>query len=459
MKMKSILLMGISTGLLVACQTAQVSKQALQANLPAQYVDGDGQSITQVQGVQWWTQLGNQQLDELIQRGLSQNLNIRTAIERVREAEANAAQTGAIGWFSGNANAQVTRTEGSGQSFVSSGIISTGGQTISFASTSLRVLLDIFGKGSNTRKQALATLQSAHFDVDTARLTFLSSLIGNYLDAQFNKQALRITQENINNREETLKYVELRRKAGAAIDVDVVRARSLLEESKASLLGFETGYQAAIYGLATLLDSNASGIEQTLTFQPLTYSDLPMPKAGIPADVLRNRPDIRKSEASYLSAMAGIGVTRANMLPEVNLNGSVRRSSGDTTWSYGPSISLPIFNQPRLWQAHKAAISRAKQAELSWRASVRKGVEDVQKALTTYDNSARNLTAKRNVLQSYQKVVDVSEKTYAAGMSTLLDLLNDKRTLASGKIFTAQADRAYVANWVAVQIASGKGWQ
>lgn len=458
--MKPIFLLFVGTAVLAACQTAPKTDQALQANLPTQYEGSpSSQSIADVHGVQWWTQLGDPQLDALVKRGLSQNLSIQQAVERVRQSEADAAQTGVVGWFSGNANAQVTRTEGSGQSFISSGIISTGGQTVSSASMSLSILLDIFGKGSNTRKQAIAALESARFDVVSARLTFLSSLIGNYLDAQYNQQALELTRENIRSREETLKYVELQRKAGAATDVDVVRARSLLEESKASLPGFETGFQTAVLGLATLLDTNASEIRQNVDFHPLSYSALPMPDAGIPADVLRNRPDIRKTEESYISAMAGVGVARANMLPEVNLNGNVRRSSGDTTWSYGPSVSLPIFNQPRLWQAHKAAVSKAKQAELAWRASVRKGVSDVQGALTRFDNSADNLAAKREVLDSYQQVVDVSEKTYAAGMSTLLDLLNDKRTLASGEISTAQAERSYVANWVAVQIASGKGWE
>lgn len=179
-------------------------------------------------------------------------------------------------------------------------------------------------------------------------------------------------------------------------------------------------------------------------------------ETGIPADLVRNRPDVRSAEQALIAATANVGVATADMLPSIELSGSISDGSSQS-WSFGPTISLPIFNQALLSAQRDVAISEAKQAEITWRQSILDAIQDVQSANSTWKRDREKVEFLKRSMESYSRSLDLSLETYEAGVTNLLDLLDTDRSLASARIQFANALRAMSINWASLQIALGAG--
>ncbi|SNR51468.1 efflux transporter outer membrane subunit [Puniceibacterium sediminis] len=432
---------------LAACTAVGPNYKAPDIALTASYVEGGAAPIGDVSQQLWWTDYQDKTLNALVDRGLAQNLDIRTAIERITEAQASLRTTGLSSQVGGSLSGSLKRSGSTGVDYTQS----------TSATFNPSIILDLFGGEQRTREQALAQLEAAQLDVGVARLAFLSALISNYIDARYYQEALAITRQNLSSRGETLDLVKRQRSAGTVSDLDVARAQAVYDETRANVPSLEANFLATVYALATLLAEPA---------QPLIASlqrGAPQPRArgnsgvGIPADLLRNRPDVRSSERDLAAAVAAIGVAEAQLFPALSLSGTVT-SAATRSWNFGPAISIPVLNQPVLRGNRDQAISRARQAELAWRASVLGAVEDVQSAQTAYSRSAATVSATRAALTSYERVVELSRATYEGGTTTLLDLLDSERSRGSAQLSLAQSVRDQANDWGTLQIASGRGW-
>jgi outer membrane protein, multidrug efflux system len=442
-----ILNTGLLTFVLAGCVTVGPDPVSPTIALSPGFVEGGTRTSSDAAAGYWWNDYRDGTLNDLVARGLSQNLRIRTAIERINEAEAALRTTGTAALVSGGGTAQATRSGGGGVN-----------SDTSSAGLSAALVLDIFGGERRARERATAQFDAAVFDVGTARLAFLSSMVGNYINARYFQEALAVSRQASASRQATLDLVERQFRAGTATELDVTQARALLSETRASLPSLEEGFFSAIYAIATLLAEPA---------QPLVTSlqrGAPQPRArgnasaGVPAELLRNRPDVNSAERSFAAAVSAIGVAEAELYPSIELGGTITVSS-DTTWSFGPSLNLPVFNQPVLRANRDQAVSQAVQAELEWRKSVFDAVEEVQSAQTAYLRSVRRVEAQRAVVDSYQRVVTLSRTTYEGGTTTLINLLDSERTLWTAQLSLAEAIRDLAANWGTLQVAAGRGWR
>ena len=415
--------------------------------LAASYAETGARPVGNVSQQLWWRDYEDATLNALVARGLAQNLDIRTSIARIEEAQANVRTTGLPAQVSGALSGDATRSGSEGISYTDN----------SSASFNPSILLDLFGGERRAREQALARLEAVRLDVGVARLAFLSSLVSNYIDARYFQEALAITRQNQRSRAETLDLVQRQREAGSVTDLDVARAQALLDETRANIPSLEANFLASVYALATLLAEPA---------QPLIASlqqGAPQPRArsranaGVPADLLRNRPDIRSAERTLAATTAAVGVAEADLYPSLTLGGTVT-SAATRSWNFGPAISLPVLSQPRLRGNRDQAISRARQAELDWRATVLDAVEEVQAAQSAYTRSATTVSATRDALRSYERVVELSRATYDVGTTTLLDLLDSERLRGNAQLSLAQSVRDMASNWGRLQIAAGRGW-
>lgn len=411
------------------------------------YAEGQGGAAGTVALDRWWTALGDKRLDALVARGLAQNLDIRTAVERLNEADAEVRAAGGAALVSGGVSADYTRARSQ------SGNISTDASGTAAAS----LVLDIFGGQRRALEGAMAGFDAAQFDEGSARLAFLSSLVGNYIDARYYQEALAITRNLVRSRENTLNLVSQQREIGTATELHLVQTRALLEQTRASIPQLENGFMGAVYAIATLLAEPA----QPLIAEMQKGAAQPRPRggaaAGVPADLLRNRPDVRSAERALAGAVADIGVAEAALLPAVDLSGTITAAS-NRTWSFGPALSLPVLNQPVLRAGRDAAVSRAKQAELDWRATVLSAVEDVQKAQSAYLRDGRRLSALSLTAQSYARARDLSRETYEVGTTNFLDFLDAERSMGDAQLSVAAAVQALANDWTALQIAAGRGW-
>ncbi|MBC7282047.1 efflux transporter outer membrane subunit [Hoeflea sp.] len=431
---------------LSACTSVGPDYKALDAATPASYVEGGTISAGDVAPVKWWQGLGAPQLDALVERGLAQNLSIQTAIERVEETRAALRSTGA-GTVSGNLTGASLRSGGSASPTAST----------NSAVFNASLVLDLFGGQRRAVERARAQAESADYDIGTARLAFLASLTGAYVDARYFQETLELTRRTIATRERTFELVRAQEDAGTATELDRVQARALLEEARASLPDLESGFNSAVYAIATLLAEPAAPLRASLqkgAAQPRPKSGM---AAGVPADLLRNRPDIRAAERDLAAAVAAIGVAEAELYPSITLSGEITASSANN-WSFGPTLVLPVLNQPKLRADRDQAISRARQAELAWRALILSAVEETQSAQGKVLRTQRALFSLRAAADSYARAVELSQLTYSGGTTTLLTLLDAERSRAAARLSLAQSVQALANNWISLQVATGRGW-
>lgn len=397
----------------------------------------------------WWRAFNDPILDDLIATGLAQNLDVDAALARVAEARAALRAAGVNSQLSGAASADTTWSGELGGEY---------GGRADGAGISAGFVIDLFGGARRGREAAAADLQSAQLSVGTARLALISDLVSAYLDARYYQEAAAINRSNIRSRSETLALTRRQRQAGAGTDLDVAQAQALLDATRATLPTYETGFITSVYSIATLLDAPAAPLLERLS------AGAPQPRpprgaeAGVPADLLRDRPDIAAAERDYAAAVAAIGVSEAELYPSLSLDGAISLASV-STWSFGPTLSLPLLNRPTLEAQVDQARARAAQAEIAWRGAVRDAVEEVQAAQSTLIRGRRQAAALRTAADSYTRVVDLSQDTWRAGQSTLLDLLDAERSRGTARISLAGALRDVASSWAQLQIAAGRGWR
>lgn len=432
--------------MLAACAVGP-DYQAPKATIVGHFAEGGAQPIGAASAQRWWYAFDDRMLNELVQAGLAQNLDIQSAIARVAEAQAAARATGLPALIDGSITAQSTRSGGQGVSTT----------TAHSATFSPSILFDLFGGAQRSREQALASLQSAELSVGEARLAFLSSVVSTYIDMRYYQEALALTRQTAASRRETLKLVQFQRQAGTATELDEAQAQASLDETLATLPALESGFHAATYAIATLLAQPVQGLSARLQRGASQLRPGSKAAVGVPADLLRNRPDIGAAERDYAAAVAAIGVSEAELFPSLSLSGSVTAATSNS-WTFGPSLSLPVLTQGVLRANRAQAVAQAEQARLAWHSTVLGAVEEVQAAQSDYLRNRRAVVAYRRSVGSYARVVELSRETHELGTTTLIDLLESQRSLASAQLSLASGARDLAASWATLQIAAGLGW-
>ncbi len=422
--------------------------QRPEASLSARFAEGDAQTIGQVAGEAWWQDYRDPVLNELVSRGLKQNLDVLAASEAIREAEANLRATGINSAASGSLDGSRTRQGGEAIDGI---------QTIDNAELGASFVIDLFGGIRREREGAIASLASARATVETTRLAWLAELVAAYSSARYYQEALALARDTISAREETVDITRTQYDAGAATEYEVAEAEALLSNARAAVPQYAALFDSNVYAIASLLNEPAGPIKSRLQRGAPQLRTPSGSRTGVPADLLRNRPDVRSAEADLAAAVADVGVAEADLYPSLSLTGSVGRTDGTDSWSFGPYLSLPVFNQGALRATRDARISAAKQAEIAWRSSVTSAVEDVQVAESNLRRYRQRASALRQAANDYERALGLAQENYRNGAITLLDLLDTDRNTASARISAASAVNDAAQAWATLKIATGAG--
>ena len=430
--------------------------------LPAKFAEGDDRSNGNVVTAEWWTAYRDKRLDGLVAHGLSENLDVLQALESINSAAANVTVAGAGGLPSLTVDASHTLSGEKGRLRTTIGTTNTTG-----GEASLSWLLDFFGQYRRSRESAIASLGAAYATADNAKLTFLKDLVESYIDARYYQERIALSQASVKSRQQTYELTLLQLKAGAASRLDVVQAEGLVQSTKADIPGLEKSFTESAHHIATLLGMPASSLMgklQKSAGQPVFRGDM---RAGIPADLIRNRPDIRKAERELAAAVADIGAAEAQLYPSITLSGSISpswvKSSGAkgaslTSWSFGPSLNLPIFDGGTLRANVDIEKSDAKTQYLAWKAAVLNGVEEVENALTAVRRDTQTLEPLRRQVQTSQESLALSTASYKDGASSLLDVLEAQRSVSDAEASLAATVQQVAKDYVDLYVAIGAGY-
>ncbi|MDK3019253.1 efflux transporter outer membrane subunit [Pseudodonghicola flavimaris] len=432
--------------LLTAC-TVGPRHQVPQATVQQRFIGGDAATVGAVAQQRWWEEYRDRELSALIGTGLQQNLDSLAAMERIREAQARLRATGVNAAMDG---ALETGRSRSGGDATTTGTATSSGLSASF-------VIDLFGGIRRGRDSALAGLAGAQADLDTTALAWVAELIAAYADARYNQEALALTRETIRTREQTLEITRQKYDAGAATEYEVAEAEASLASARAALPQYNAAFSTNVFAIGTLLNTQSGPILARMQ-RGAPQLRIPAPRgSGVPADLLRNRPDIRSAEAALAAAVAEAGVSEAELYPALTLSGSVARVSSTDSWSFGPVLSLPVFNQGALAANRDAAVSAARQAAIDWQAAVLTAVEDVQVAQAQLTQYRQRAVALRRAAEAYDRALQLAQQNYRDGAITLLDLLDTDRSAASARISAASAANDAAKAWATLRIAIGAG--
>lgn len=433
--------------------------QAPETPMPSKFSEGGKTSNGDVTTATWWTAFSDPRLNHLVTEGMSKNLTVLQALEAIEQARqgVDIAGAGSLPGLTGSASENLGKTNG---------VNATPQRSTSTGTLSASWVLDLFGQYRRAKESANATLDASYASADVARLTVISNVATYYVNARYYQQLLSIARENLKSRRDTLDLTKAQLEAGAASRLNVVQAEGLVNSTLSDIPGLETNFRQQVNHLSTLLGVPAPTLladMQRSGPQPVARDRI---KAGIPADLIRNRPDIRRSERQLAAAVANIGVAESKLYPSIQLSGSISPfhvassplTGNGFSWSFGPSLTLPIFDGGALRANVKSSEAAARAAYLAWKASVLQGIEETENAMVAYNRDRATVAALRNSVKNYQEALSLSMTNYKNGASSLLDVLDAQRSVATAQQSLAAAIRQSALDYIALNIAVGGGY-
>jgi len=409
---------------------------------------------------EWWTTLNDPELSSLIDRAVSGNLDLKKALARVREARARR----------GVAKADLFPTlDATGSATWSRSSKDTGtGKTSSLFTTGLDAgwELDIFGSVRRSLEAAGADLQASQEDLRDVLVSLLAEVVLNYVEARTFQARLAFTEANLEAQKETYQLTLWRYQAGLSDELAVQQARYNLESTRSQIPTLRTGLEEAMNRIAVLIEEQPGKVHPELEKrEPIPVAPLKV-AVGVPADLLRRRPDIRKAERQLAAQTARIGVATADLYPKFTLSGSIglealslsHLSSGTATLSGGPRVSWAIFKAGAVRQNIEVQSALQEQYLIAYEAAVLNALEEVENALVAYANVQERRQSLSEATQAAQKAVELAQHKYQAGLTDFSNVLDAQRSLLSFQDQLAQSDGTVTSNLVRLYKALGGGW-
>jgi len=419
----------------------------------------------------WRDYFGDPRLRAYIAAALANNLDLAAAVARIEEAHANFRIQNAQRLPELDLGGSGTRTQTPiGVLESQAGVSGTPGPKASITSdlygAQVAVTafeLDFWGRVHNLseaqRRQYLASVEGA----DAFRLALISDVASTYLSIVAGEEGIALAQRTLDARLEGYNIARLRRDAGVTSSVDYEQSALLVWQAQSQLADLRRTTEQARNALTVLvggpitaaLPAGRSIADQNL-FGPID--------AGLPSDLLTNRPDIRQAEQNLRAANASIGAARAAFFPTINLTGSYGFESpalanlfksASQAWLFGGSVDLPIFD----WGQRQARLdfSKARQHELiaNYRRTVQTAFREVSDALVARRRYEEEILANEETVKSNANLAETTELRYQNGVSTYLEVLDARRNLFSAQQSLIQLKSSAIQNSVTLYIALG----
>lgn len=409
----------------------------------------------------WWTVLDDPLLASLVERSLQGNLDLRQAQARVREARARRGIATADRFPTITSGGAATRTRGSeetGPGFTSE--LYSAGFDASWE-------LDIFGGKRRATQAAQAELEASVEDARDVLVTLLAEVALNYVEVRSFQTRLSLAEENLRSQSETYDITRWRRQAGLTTQLDVERARFNLEQTRAQIPVLQTGLAQARNRLAVLLGQPPGVLAAELTEPQAIPSARVELAIGVPADVLRRRPDVRRAERQLAAQTAQVGVASAARYPTFTLLGSIGLealtpgrllTSTAATSLVGGTVDWTLFDAGRIRQNIQVQTALQEQALIGYEAAVLGALQEVEDVLVAYAEEQSRRAALRQAVDSAKIAAELANQQYAAGLIDFQSVLDAQRSLLSLQDQLATSEGEVTSNLIRLYKALGGGW-
>jgi NodT family efflux transporter outer membrane factor (OMF) lipoprotein len=404
----------------------------------------------------WQQFFPDARLRGLIEQSLTNNRDLRVAIANIEQARSQfriqrADRLPSVG-FGISGQRQTTGEDQPIESLYQSGLSVTAFE------------LDLFGRVKNLSDAALAQYLATEEARKATQISLVASVANAYLQLLADEELLRITQQTLETRQESLRLTNLRFENGVSSRFELQQARSLVETALATLAATQR-QRAQDINLLTLLVGGPVG--DSPAGATLAQTELPDLPAGLPSDLLVNRPDIRSAEQQLIAANANIGAARANFFPRITLTGSVGSAStelsglfksGSYGWTFAPQAVLPIFDYGRNTAVLGGARAQRDIAVAQYERSIQQAFREVADALAGQSTFSEQLRAQRAVAEAEADRFNLADLRYKNGAASYLDLLDAQRSLFQAQQAAISANLQRLQNQVTLYRVLGGGW-
>ena len=471
MRRPSSILLVISIPLLAGCAVGPNYKRP-QVAVPTQWTVAPtrGTETKSPETDEWWASFQDPELNSLVERSASRNLDLKLALERVQEARAarGVARSGYFPSIDGAASGTRNRQRVIGPVGPQNSPVIVPVEFNNFqGGLSASWELDVFG-GTRRRVQAATADATAAEENRRDVLVILLGDVGRvYAQLRGFQRRLEIANKNIKTQQDTLDLTSARAKAGLATELDVSRAAAQLESTRAIVPSLLSGIDVSIHRLSVLLGEEPGALRSELEKTNPIPSAGPEVDVGLPSDLLKRRPDIRRSEAQLAAATARIGEAKADLFPRFVLIGTAGRQAAqlhDLTlgagnfFSVGPGISLPLFTGGRIRSNIAVQTSRQREAVIGYQSTVLNALEEVENALVSYSQEQERRDRLNDAVAHSQLAVDLATEQYKAGLVDFLSVLDAQRGLYANEDQLVQSQTSVTTNLVGLYRALGGGW-
>ena len=416
----------------------------------------------------WWVLYGDEKLDELMGGLQAQNLDIRLAEARYRQAQA-ALQSSRSGLFpTVGSNVSVERAGSSGgtASGREGGVSSFGGGTSNSYSLSSSVSweVDLWGRVRRSVESSQAALDASVADIGDVELSMQSTLAQSYFSLRVTDAEIRLIEQTVQAYERSLRMTENRYNAGIATQVDVAAARTQLENTRTQLLALQRQRAQLEHSIAVLLGLPPASFELAATDEIPMLPTIPV---GLPSELLQRRPDVAAAERRMAEANAQIGVAQAAWLPEFSLGAQGGFRSGQWAewltaparfWALGPAMALTLFDGG----ARSAAVEQARAGfevqALSWRQTVLAALQEVEDLLVQLRVMGMEQVTQGRALEAARESLRLTQNQYEAGLIDYLSVVQTETTALNTERAALSLLSERLSASARLMAALGGGW-
>lgn len=415
----------------------------------------------------WWDTLNDPVLADLIDRAGQGNLDLKEAVARIREARAR------LGIASGE---QFPDIDGQGffeRSRTSKGITEAvpppQDRTDNFYGMGLDSSweIDFWGRIKRSIESADASLKASIEDYRDVVVLLLADVASNYVEVRALQARIRLARANVEIQRRTLQLTKDRLEAGIAPELDVRQAELNLATTESVIPTLQILLVQAINRLGVLLGEHPS----TLHAELAKPASIPKPPeevtVGLPADLLRQRPDIRRAERSLAAQTAQIGVATADLYPRFSLLGTFALEavdgvkffdSGNQAYGFGPAFRWNIFDGGRIRNNIKAQDALTEQVLVRYENTVLRALEDVENSMVAYVQERDRREALARSVVAAERSVEIVEQAYIIGLTDFQNVLDTQRSLFEQQDALAESEGDVTQNLIRIYKALGGGW-
>lgn len=428
---------------------------------------------------EWWKSFNDPVLNELIEQAYEQNLGLQIAGLRILEARAE------LGIATGNLYPQQQQlfggaaTVGGSRNAANSGAADLHYKDL-VTSADAAWELDFWGKFRRGVEAADAQYLSTIADYEDIMVTLTADVARAYILLRTNEERIRLAEESVAIQDRSLEIAVNRFDGGLVTELDVQQASSLLANTKSTIPRFQINYHESRNALSILLGQPPSDLAAVLgSVTEISIPQVPTEVAvGVPADLLRRRPDIRRAELQAAAQSALIGVAKADLLPHFTLIGSIglqtsesslTRNGGSSfsdlfdsdsmTYFAGPSLTWDLFNYGRIKNQVRIQDARLQQLVVNYQNTVLRAAQETEDAMVGFLNRQQEALYLVDAVEASRRSVDISMLQYGEGLTDYQRVLDAQRGLSIDQDTLAGIQGAVATRLVDMYKALGGGWQ